>query len=62
MVRGDWTECPACRCPANGVAFATLLAVQPQCPLCGAAVSAAALRSAHDVAQLDEWVHRLRIH
>ncbi|BDA43684.1 probable WD repeat-containing protein 19 [Coccomyxa sp. Obi] len=61
MVRGDWTECPACGCPANGLAFATLLAVQPQCPLCGAEVSATDLQSAHDVAQLDEWVHRLRI-
>ncbi len=62
MVQGDWTECPACRCPANRLAFGTLLAMQSQCPLCGAEVSAADLQSAHDVAQLDEWVQGLRIH
>ncbi len=39
MSQGDWAECPACKCPANGLAFARLLAVQPQCPLCGSEVN-----------------------
>jgi uncharacterized protein (DUF983 family) len=33
-----WAECPSCGLPARAGAFAALLAVQPECPVCRAAV------------------------
>lgn len=38
MVRDDWSSCPNCKFPARFTPFLKLLRVQPQCPMCNAAV------------------------
>ena len=48
MLLGDWTECPACACPANMAPFVRVLDAQRQCPLCGGAAEAGQLRRVRD--------------